>query len=95
MLRLCWRATFLYLKGRFCLAQFLDESWESAWRPFVASDFKSPTFFWLIHVNMGVVLVLSLLLVFLPTQPSTPLSAEEVVLLLTVAVVSVPLTSSG
>jgi hypothetical protein len=61
---------------------YMGATQTSAWGTFTGQDFQ-PRFFWFVHLNMLTVLVLSVLFVFLPTTPSTPMSTEVGVFLVT------------
>ena len=83
--------TLLYIYRRLKMWSFMSKAWETAWKPFVAHDFKEPRYFMLVHLNFAVVLLLSALLVLVPSRPSTPIGTEVGVFIVTVVAAVGPL----
>lgn len=84
--------TFMVLYRRRRLMISVPPSFLSAWGTFVAQDFK-PQRFWFVHMNLVTVFILSVLLTFVPTAPSTPLGVETISLIVTSVVIIANLTA--
>ena len=83
--------TFLYLRRHVKHSAVMPPAWQSTWQTFTAQDFQ-PEMYWFVHVNLVSVFILSMLLVFFPTTPSTAIWKEVCVLLITSAVIGVTMT---
>ena len=76
-------ATFVYLKRTVPVPAKQTKQWLAIWNNYVAGDFF-PRYFWMSHVNLAVLLVLSLVLVF-ATAPTS--STQALAFVFTAAVV--------